>query len=165
MSLAYEYISYRFDKNATEPINEKEYELIKNDLDSFLTQTIETFEQQTKQNSNPHKFNRKMFMIMVGVGILLFLLSYLFENLGYPNVAEVLSVLIIIPALYIIFQPIQYLMSSVGTESSRTGYVEELKVYYKFHHSKIENTKNYDEYVNIISETTEKDYLNFVISG
>ena len=161
MGLQYEYASYRFKRKNLDPVSAEEYQLIKENLDNFLFVFKQNFEEEKGAPNNPHKFNKKTFLILFCSILTIFLISYVVEWLGYPDAAEIISVLAMIPIIAIIAQPIQYLFSGVKTSTSEVSYYEEAKMYFKFHHSKAKETKNYQDYLNAIANSDEKEFVRF----
>ncbi|HYG51763.1 MAG TPA: hypothetical protein VD905_12710 [Flavobacteriales bacterium] len=104
----------------------------------------------------------KLFLMLLVAGMVIYLISALISYLGYPNAGEIVSIFILIPALAIIFQPFQYVLSMQRSESAKTSYTEEAKTYYNFHHEKILESANYTGHKIIIAATTEKEYLKYM---
>ena len=161
MGIEYEYASYQFKRKNLDPVSTDEYKLIKEDLDNFLFVFKQNFEEEKGTPINPHRFNKKTFLILFISILVIFLISYVIDWLGYQDAAEIISVLAMIPIIAIIAQPIQYVFSGVKSSSSEVSYYEEAKMYFKFHHSKAKETKNYQDYLNAISITDEKEFVRF----
>ena len=161
MGIEYEYASYRFKRKNLDPVSTDEYKLIKEDLNNYLVAFKQNFEEEKGTPINPHRFNKKTFLILFVSILVIFLISYVIDWLGYEDAAEIISVLAMIPIIAIIAQPIQYAFSGVKSSSSEVSYYEEAKMYFKFHHSKAKETKNYQDYLNAISITDEKEFVRF----
>jgi hypothetical protein len=171
MSFSYQYISFQFEKKGLYPVTIQEYDLIKADLNQFLGIFIEYFNKKVDKHSNAYRFNGKRYLIFIGSAIALYFLSSYLESIDYnssgieDNIAGFFYLVTIMLGLIIIFQPLIYALSAVRSASSATGYEVEAKLYYKFHHMKIKETKNYEEYLDVISKTPDKEYTNFTLKN
>jgi hypothetical protein len=152
-SYIYEYSSDGTKHPALTPVSEKEYKLIRNDVDQFIENIVKKAEPQFAKRKNPYRFRWKLFLILLISGILLITIEFTLKGMGYADAADIFDVLSYAPFFTIILQPAAWVVYWFNSPSVYT-YEKEATAYYHFHSAKANEAKNYKDYVRIISEET-----------
>jgi hypothetical protein len=160
-SISYEHNTFEFRRESLSPVSEAEYALIRKNYDSFLEDFFKKANEEYNSMPNPNRFNWKMFLILLGAGIVFLGFDFGLKALGYEDAGEIFAMLSFIPFLAIVIQPFQWLMAEAKTGGVMARYKVVAEHYFDFHSSKIKLSKNHVEYLTVLQTTTLRDFDNF----
>src|ERR1041384_7068649 len=109
--IEYQYNVFEFNSSPLAPLREEEFRAIKKDFDNFLWNFLEEKEAEFKKLKNPHRFNWKVFLILLGSGLVLGFTGDFLEKHKHENIGGTLDMFAVMAGFAIIFQPVQWLLS------------------------------------------------------
>ncbi|MEO5644355.1 MAG: hypothetical protein ABIQ40_01800 [Bacteroidia bacterium] len=157
VSYEYEYTNSDIKHPAKTPMTEKEYKQVRKDVDQFLENFVKKAEPEFEKQVNPHRFRWKRFLILLGIGILLIIIEFSLKAMEYYDAGDIFDMLSYVPFFLILLQPFLWVFYAFKSPDIYS-YKKRATTYYQFHCSKANESKNYEDYLRIISETNIGEY-------
>lgn len=157
VSYEFEYTTSDIKHPAKTPMTEKEYKAVRKDVDQFLEDFVKKAGPEFEKQVNRHRFRWKRFLILLGSGILLIIIELILKSMELYDAGEIIEMLSFVPFFMILLQPFLWAFYAFKTPDIYS-YKKKATTYYRFHCSKANEAKSYQDYVRIISETNIGEY-------
>ncbi len=157
VSYEFEYTTSHLKHPAKTPMTEKEYKQVRKDVDQFIEDFVNKAEPEFEKQVNRHRFRWKRFLILLGSGILLIVIELILKSMELYEAGDIFEMISFVPFFLIFLQPFLWAFYAFKTPDLHT-YKKRATTYYRFHCSKAEEAKNYQDYLRIISEINIAEY-------